>query len=76
MLPHELPQEWAREKEITARFGLSHTILFNLRKERKIRSVSTRGEGQKYGARLFHVESIREYIAKQEEQEAVLGAVK
>jgi hypothetical protein len=58
--------EWAREKYITAKFGLTHTILYNLRLENKIRSVSLRGEGKKYGARLYHVGSIREYLAGQE----------
>ena len=58
--------EWAREKQITAQFGLSHTILYNLRREGKIRTVSLRGEGKQYGARLFNVASVREYLAKQE----------
>jgi hypothetical protein len=61
--------EWAREKEINARFGLTHTILYNLRKRGAIRSVSLRGEGATYGARIFHVASIREYIAKLEAKE-------
>jgi hypothetical protein len=58
--------EWAREKYITAKYGLSHMILYNLRLEKKIRSVSLRAEGKKYGARLYHVGSIREYLADQE----------
>jgi hypothetical protein len=61
--------EWAREKQIISQFGLSHMILFTLRKEQKIRTVSLKGEGKKYGARLFNVASIREYIAKQEKME-------
>lgn len=63
--PKPLP-EWASEKQVTAQLGLSHMILFNLRKAGKIRTVSLRAEGAKYGARLFNVESIREYIAAQE----------
>lgn len=58
--------EWAREKQITAQFALTHTILYNLRLENKIRSVSLRGEGKQYGARLYNVASIREYLAQQE----------
>lgn len=58
--------EWAREKYVTGNFGLTHTILYNLRLEKKIRSVSLRGEGKQYGARLYHVGSIREYLAGQE----------
>ena len=58
--------EWMREREITAQFGLTHMILFNLRKAGEIRSMSLRAEGAKYGARLFHVGSVREYLARQE----------
>ena len=61
--------ELAREKYITAKFGLSHMILYNLRLENKIRSVSLRGEGKRYGARLYNVASIREYLAQQEAKE-------
>jgi hypothetical protein len=59
--------EWAREKQITAQFGLSHMILFSLRKQGEIRTVSLKAAGKSYGARLFNIESIRQYIAKQEE---------
>jgi DNA-binding Xre family transcriptional regulator len=61
--------EWAREKEITARFGLTHNILYSLRREGKIRSVSLREEGKKYGARLYHVESICQFLASMEARE-------
>jgi hypothetical protein len=61
--------EWAREKQITAQFALSHMILFSLRKTGKIRTVSLRSEGAKYGARLFNVASVRDYLAKQEERD-------
>lgn len=64
--------EWAREKHITAQFGLSHMILYTLRREEKIRSVSLRAEGKKYGARLYNVESIRQYLAELEAKEVVL----
>lgn len=61
--------EWADEKFVTRHFGLTHTPLFNLRKAGKIRSCSLRGEGQKYGKRLFHIGSIREFLAAQESRE-------
>lgn len=61
--------EWAREKQISAHFGLSHMILFNLRKQGEIRTLSTRGEGKQYGARLFNIASVREYLARQEARE-------
>lgn len=63
--------DWAREKQITARYGLSHMILFSLRKAGKIRSCSLKGEGKKYGARLYNVASIEAYLAQQEKLEAL-----
>lgn len=65
----KLEAEWAREKQITAQFGLTHTILYTLRKEEKIRSVSLRAEGKKYGARLYNVKSIRQFLAGLEDKE-------
>jgi hypothetical protein len=66
----KLEAEWAREKQITAQFGLTHTILYTLRLEEKIRSISLREEGKKYGARLYNVKSIREYMATMEAKES------
>ena len=63
--------EWAREKQITAQFGLTHTILYNLRREGYIRTVSLRGKGKKYGARLYNLASIRSYLANQEAMSAI-----
>jgi hypothetical protein len=60
--------EWMREREITARFGLSHTLLFNLRRAGEIESVSLRLEGKNYGARLFNVQSVRAFLARQSEK--------
>lgn len=61
--------EWADEKYITRRFGLTHMPLYNLRKAGKIRSLSLKQEGQKYGRRLFNVESVRVFLAAQEQLE-------
>lgn len=44
-------------------------ILFNLRKAGKIRSVSLKGDGKKYGARLYNVASIEAFLARQEDLE-------
>jgi hypothetical protein len=62
--------EYADEKAITRQFGLGHTSLFNLRKAGKIRSVSTRSEGMSRGKRLFHVQSVRDYLLAQEASES------
>ncbi|MGJ8642181.1 MAG: hypothetical protein ACSHX9_02135 [Luteolibacter sp.] len=61
--------EWADEKYITHHKGLTHTPLFNLRKAGEIRSLSTATEGKKYGKRLYHVGSVNDYLARQEERE-------
>jgi hypothetical protein len=61
--------EWAREKYLVAEFGLSHMILYTLRMTHKIRSVSLRAEGKKFGARLYHVQSVRDYLTSQEAKE-------
>ena len=68
--------ELADEKYLHAKFGLTHTIVYNLRKAGKIRSISTKGEGQKYGKRLFSVPSVREWIAEQEARELAGSEVK
>lgn len=64
-----LVPEWADEKIVTQLFGLTHTPLFNLRKAGKIRSISTAVDGAKYGKRLFHVQSIRDFLEAQEQSE-------
>ena len=68
------PPIWADEKFVTRNYGLTHTPLFNLRKAGKIRSLSLRGEGQKYGKRLFHIGSVCEFLAAQEAAETQLEA--
>jgi len=64
--------EWAREKEITRRFGLSHMILYRLRTEGKIRTVSLQEYGKKQGARLYCVSSVRAYLENLERREQVV----
>lgn len=68
-----LVPEWADEKIITQLFGLTHTPLFNLRKAGKIRSISTATDGAKYGKRLFHVQSVRDFLEEQELAEDFIG---
>jgi hypothetical protein len=64
--------EWADEKYISRVFGITHTPLYNLRKAGVIRSVSLRQEGQKYGKRLYHIGSIREFLTEQESKEKLM----
>ena len=58
--------EWSDEKFITRNFGLGHTSLYNLRLAGKIRTTSTRAEGTIRGKRLFHVQSVRDFLEAQE----------
>jgi hypothetical protein len=58
--------EWADEKFISRQFGLGHTSLYNLRLAGKIRTSSTRAEGMIRGKRLFHVQSVRDFLEAQE----------
>lgn len=61
--------EWADEKFVTATRGITHTPLFNLRKSGKIRSLSLRQPGAKYGKRLYHIPTIDAFLAEMEQRE-------
>jgi hypothetical protein len=65
----EICPEWADEKYVTRMFGITHTPLYNLRKEGFIRSASTRLPGKNYGKRLYHIGSIRDFLEAQEAKE-------
>jgi hypothetical protein len=73
MNKHNEP-EWADEKYITRMFGITHMPLYTLRKAGKVRSVSLRLEGRNYGKRLYHIGSIREFLAVQEARETMCEA--
>lgn len=66
----QTPKQWAREKQITEQYGLTHMILYDLRIARKIRTVSLKQEGKKYGARLYNIASIEDFLASQEALES------
>lgn len=59
----QVEPEWQDEKFVTRVFGITHTPLFNLRKSGRIRSLSLKGEGAAYGKRLYHIPSLREFLA-------------
>jgi hypothetical protein len=67
-LPKTTP-EWADEKFVTATRGITHTPLFNLRKAGKIRSLSLKVDGAKYGKRLYHMPTIDALLAGLEARE-------
>ena len=62
-----LPEpEWGDGKYIHTGFGLTLSCLHSLRKKGRIRSMSTKGPGEKYGKRLYPVGSVRAYLEAQE----------
>ncbi len=61
--------EWADEKYVARNFGITHTPLFNLRKAGTIRSLSLKQPGAGYGKRLYHVPTIRQFLAECEARE-------
>lgn len=65
-MKESIEKEWADEKFVTAKFGITHTPLFNLRKSGAIRSISLRAKGASYGKRLYHIQSIRDFLAARE----------
>ncbi len=64
MKTNEIDPEWADEKFVTRKFGVTHTPLFNLRKSGKIRSLSLKADGATYGKRLYHIPSLRAFLAQ------------
>jgi hypothetical protein len=65
--------EWADEKFVTATRGITHTPLFNLRKAGKIRSLSLKVDGAKYGKRLYHIPTIDAFLASLEARDIQAG---
>jgi hypothetical protein len=66
---------WIRAPKQGVEFytGFSRAKLYELAGAAKIRSVSIRGIGQGKGTRLFHLQSVLDFIAKCEQQGAVRG---
>lgn len=54
--------EWCDAKEVHARFGISRTPLYGLINDGLVRSTSLQKDGSKRGKRLFHCQSIRDYL--------------
>jgi len=60
-------QEYATYKEVKARFAMNRFMLYSLAREGKIKSVSLRRPGKRWGIRLFHLPSVREFLESLEE---------
>ena len=74
-------RQWADEKFVSLKYGLTRTPLYNLRKSGAIRSVAVRQPGATFGKRLFHIGSVEAFLADCERREletteaaAIVGA--
>ena len=54
--------EWLRPGDVRPRYGISRSLLYELLKEGKIKSVCLRREGRATGIRLVSARSIEAYI--------------
>jgi hypothetical protein len=54
--------EFGRCQDVQKIYGLRRGTLYNLRKQGRIKSVLLRVEGRKSGVRLWHLQSIRDFI--------------
>ena len=57
--------EFGRVKDVQTHFGIKRGTLYNLLKDGKIKSVLLRIRGKKYGCRLISMDSVRECIRSQ-----------
>jgi excisionase family DNA binding protein len=54
--------EWLRPKEISKYFGIGRSKSYELIASGKVKSVSLRKRGQKYGTRLVSYDSLAAYL--------------
>jgi hypothetical protein len=59
--------EFLDAKGVEGRFSIRRSLLYELHNDGHIKSVSLRRRGQSRGKRLFSVDSIRQFLAKQME---------
>lgn len=59
--------EWLRPGDVRPRYGIGRSLLYELLKEGKIKSVCLRREGRATGLRLVSARSLEQYIASHEE---------
>ena len=65
--------EFGRWQDVQQLFGIKRGTLYGLIAEGKIRSITLRKPGRKFGCRLIHLQSVRDFLqalmAKQAGQE-------
>jgi len=54
--------EFGRWQDVQRLFGIKRGTLYNLLAEGKVKSVSMRRRGNKFGCRLFYLPGISEYL--------------
>lgn len=59
--------EWLRPGDVRSRYGIGRSLLYELMREGKIKSVCLRREGRATGIRLVSAISIAAYISSHEE---------
>ena len=57
--------EFGRVADVTRRFGIKRGTLYNLLADGKVNGCLLRVRGRKSGVRLFHLDSVREFIASE-----------
>ena len=67
--------EFMGHEEITRVFGLKRSHLYQLKDKGVIKSVALRARGALKGRRLFHVESIREFLHANIEEVPAVSSV-
>jgi hypothetical protein len=65
-VPTQQKPEWVRAPSRGQEYfsGFGRSKLYQLANEGEIRSVSIRGEGKEKGTRLFHLQSILDFIER------------
>jgi hypothetical protein len=66
--------EWADARDIRQLLGIRQTLLYEWHYANLIRSVSIKKPGRVKGKRLFHVQSVRDFIESQQESQPTTGS--
>ena len=54
--------EFGRWQDVQRQFGIKRGTLYRLIADGKIRSITLREPGRKFGCRLIHLQSVREHL--------------
>ena len=66
--------EFGRLRDVERLYGIKRGLTYRLISERKIKSITLREPGNKFGCRLIHLQSVRDYLHRlMEEQNSEVG---